>query len=663
MHSIVDQLKKIVEDESDVTGFYEQSLAFIADRLNAQAVIVWDCSSLPYHPIRQYNRDPAQAIRVGISQERHLELLTTAVAREEAMISRERDAATGGDSFILLAAVPRGTSRDLIEVFVDCRQPSQVYQRNLADLQACCVALGEALSADSFSQRPLRSAPVPGTTSSSLFPIERFAQFTDQLHDSIDFRTTCFNVANESQSLLECDRVTVFRFDRRARVMAVSGLPKFNRRANLVTLQQQLATAVLKTGQTFWYPEPAAAIPPQISQPLDDYLSAGATRSLVLVPITAGREDRRPGSEPAVDGRPETVIGGLLMESFSGVWEKSRTRPSISLVSRNAVTAYRNAWQHRQLFLYPVWKRLGRLKQWSSPRYLPRTLLVLLLLAALLASLFLVPARITVSGTGVLVPETRRRVFADVAGRVDRIAVQHGSRVAAGDVLLTITSNDLQVRLNEVENRIALAEKQIAALDRRRMSTATRPADEMAEEDLERESLLAQLTSFREERALYLQEIDRLTVKSPIDGQVVTTDLQHRLLDRPVQTGQILMEIADTGGNWIVEVDLPDRRIGQLLSARRVMGEDVQATFMLAAEPGIRHRGTVSDVALATEVTSESGHTIPVQIRPDQPEALRIRQVATDVSVKIDCGRGSLGYVLFRDLGEFIQTRVLFYLR
>ena len=81
----------------------------------------------------------------------------------------------------------------------------------------------------------------------------------------------------------------------------------------------------------------------------------------------------------------------------------------------------------------------------------------------------------------------------------------------------------------------------------------------------------------------------------------------------------------------------------------------------MAADPGKKLSGTVFDVALATQVMQDSGQSIKIKIRIDNPEDLDIRQVGTDATVKIDCGECSLGYSMFRDLGEFFQSKVMFY--
>ncbi len=665
MTSIVDEFRRLAQDQPDIAGFYRQSIEYIADRLDAQAVMVWNCTELPYHPIQQLSRDSDSPIKVGISQQQHIALLERAVNNEQPTLSSATNSPDDGSSHLLLCPVQRGNHRDLVEVFVRADQSGSTYVHNKAELQACCQAISQSISEKTGAKtfKNVSVDPSPTDQGSVQFSLERFDQFIDNVHQSIDHKATCYNIANEAQSLLGCDRVVVVKFDHKAKAVAISGLPKFNRRSNAINSLEKLATTVLKTKQPFWYPDPDSEPLPQIAEKLDRYLADGVSRSLVIVPIMEGRGDTRLAPEEIHFEKKSAVIGAVIFENFSGEWQKQQMIEPISIVGRHAGSAYRNAYEHKDLFLYPVWRSLGKLKGLTSPRHLSKTLLASGLAVLLLASLFFVPARMTVSGDGKLVPVVRRTVFAQVGGQIANIAVQHGSEVEAGEVLLQMVDSDLKMGLGEIENKIELTKKQIEALDSQRMSAMTgeKTPEQMARDDLEHSSLTNQLENYKNERDLFQQEVDRMSVESPITGQVISTDLRKQLMDRPVRSGQILMEVADTDGPWIIEMDLPDRRIGHLYRAQKELGKELKATFILAADPGKKLSGTVFDVALATQVMQDSGQSIKIKIRIDNPEDLDIRQVGTDATVKIDCGECSLGYSMFRDLGEFFQSKVMFY--
>ena len=60
-----------------------------------------------------------------------------------------------------------------------------------------------------------------------------------------------------------------------------------------------------------------------------------------------------------------------------------------------------------------------------------------------------------------------------------------------------------------------------------------------------------------------------LNVKSPIDGQVITWDLNNRLMHRPVQRGQELLRVADPSGPWQLELQMPENHMGFVVETQQ----------------------------------------------------------------------------------------------
>ena len=67
----------------------------------------------------------------------------------------------------------------------------------------------------------------------------------------------------------------------------------------------------------------------------------------------------------------------------------------------------------------------------------------------------------------------------------------------------------------------------------------------------------------------------------------------------------------------------------------------------------------VAKVALDTEVTRDNDSAVRVDVDLDRAQLRDPRPGAT-VIAKIDCGRRSLGYVWFRELIEFVESKILF---
>ena len=138
-------------------------------------------------------------------------------------------------------------------------------------------------------------------------------------------------------------------------------------------------------------------------------------------------------------------------------------------------------------------------------------------------------------------------------------------------------------------------------------------------------------------------------MRSPLDGQALTWNLQELLDARPVQRGQALLTVADLDGPWELELHVPDHRAGHVLAAREALRADLDVSFALAAEPGTVYQGHIEDVALSTELDEADGATVLVTVAFDRDEVQGLRPGAT-VMARIHCGRRSLGYVWLHDL-------------
>ncbi|HEY2250445.1 MAG TPA: HlyD family secretion protein, partial [Planctomycetaceae bacterium] len=176
-----------------------------------------------------------------------------------------------------------------------------------------------------------------------------------------------------------------------------------------------------------------------------------------------------------------------------------------------------------------------------------------------------------------------------------------------------------------------------------------------AEEEEVRESL----KSLEQQLEILNAQRDELVVRSPLTGSVITWNVRQLLEARPIQKGQILMQVADLRGSWVLEVEVPDDRIGHVLAARDRSRPDLEVSFMLATEPGIAYQGKIEKVAMSTDVRPPEKANVLVTVSIDRDQIPRLRPGATAVS-RIQCGRRSIGYVWFHSLWETIQKKVLF---
>lgn len=513
------------------------------------------------------------------------------------------------------------------------------------------------------------------------------------LHRSLDLRETAYAIVNEGRRLIGCDRVSlVIQSGGRCHVEAVSGLDTIDRRAAELRRLARLAEAVLRTEEPLWNEDGCAEAPPQIERPLQEYLDGSQSRLIAVLPLLPlAKEDGGSSEEPRADSSPRSrPIGAIVVEQLreSRATETLRTRAQVT--AHHSAQALSNAIEHSSLFLLPLWKSLGQVAWLFRGRALPKTFLILAVIAGATYALTTVPTDFEVAARGKLQPAERREIFAPLDALVARVPVEHGQIIEAGAVLAELTNTDLDLQLaallgKQTTNQERLTSLSRALLDNKGGAARLAPADEnrLAGEMLE---LKQEAENIERELALVRSKQRQLTVVAPQRGQVVTWKVRDLLLQRPVTRGQGLLTLANPDGPWELELYLPERRLAhvqrssiQVASAGRespgnlavsnvVNDRDAHTirspgnvTFVLSTNPGQTFHGRIVEIENAAEVRGEDGNTVLVRVAVEKSQLPPLHDQTT-VTAKINCGRTSIGYAWFCDLIETVQSKVLFWL-
>src|SRR2546423_14803375 len=88
-------------------------------------------------------------------------------------------------------------------------------------------------------------------------------------------------------------------------------------------------------------------------------------------------------------------------------------------------------------------------------------------------------------------------------------------------------------------------------------------------------------------------------------GRVLTWDVGHQLLARPVERGEVLVTVADLAADWQLDLDVPDDQIGHVAAARQTMQPDLAVRFRLHSQDN-PHMGHIRDVSTTADVASDS---------------------------------------------------------
>jgi multidrug efflux pump subunit AcrA (membrane-fusion protein) len=333
----------------------------------------------------------------------------------------------------------------------------------------------------------------------------------------------------------------------------------------------------------------------------------------------------------------------------------------VDLVADHVAAALTNARTHSELFLLPLWRQLGRGWSWLRGRRLGIASAIAALVLVAVVSLIVIPWDYRVEGEGKAMPAVQREVFAPWDGDVEEVVVASGQRVAAGELLLRIESDDLDAEHIAALNEVREKEKLVAALISE-WQTAQQQSDREKLVRLEGELTKARVEHFAAEQKEHklAERIAGLSVRAPIDGTVVTFQLKQNLLDRPVRRGEVLLEVMDETGPWRLELEVPEYRMGHLLRALNAAdSKTLPVEYVPATAVEQTFAATLTSVGSRSNVSEEQGTIVEVFAGID-PDELPQRRIGAEVTAKINCGRRSLGYALFGDVIEFLQRKLWF---
>ena len=623
------EVARLVRERPEMGPFYQRVLDFLPVPRGSLGSTAWLTQGEELQAIARSSNSPPGGVFLPFSGDTHAQMFRQVLASGEAQLFDSPP--PSGYQVVTDNAAPRvailPVMKDsqpivLLEVFL----PSDV--SSSAQQQFWDVSLAICELAADYHQANL-SAGFQGTDS----------RLVKEIHKSLGLEETCYALANEARPVIGCDRVTVLtRKGTRYKVRAISGQEIVNPRANLVQSLQQLVQVVTIVGQPFWHPEADVQRPPQIEEELEAYLDLSLAKRIGILPLWKhAAHPAEDGEEPTPQQTRTLPIGALVLEDFKGQRPMIDAERSLAQeVADQGGIALGNALEYHQLFLLPVWQTLSRWRDVLLGSGRRQSLAVVGGLVA--AILFLSIARMDfyVTSDGTLRPSQRQNIFAPWDGVIDELYVRHAEKVTDGQILLTLRSDALDLESRRLDGEIETQRSRLLAARSRRL-TAERsesPADRQLAA-AEEEATKRVLESLTLQRELQQQLQRQLQVASPFAGQVLTWNPEELLHKRPVQRGQLLLEVADLDGPWCLRLTLPDRRIGHVLRALdQAPDGTLPVTFILASDPRPTYTGTVREVGQATRVDHVDGAYVEVLVDIDATQ-VPFRQPETKVQAKI----------------------------
>jgi multidrug efflux pump subunit AcrA (membrane-fusion protein) len=653
--NMAQQIEGLSRSDIPPDEFFPEFLKLLVGALGAQAGVVWMVDennrlNLNHELMLAETgfRDNPQA--ASLNQQ----LLTNVIATGEACSYSPQD-----DSDVKL---PTNNLHVLAALQVDSNGVGvvQIFQRPDAPVDARAGFLQFVEQMCGYASRYLERKDSAETARTPADFWKDFEQFTLEMQRSLDVKEVASTVVNDARLLLGCDRLSVvIQRGKKVSVEAISGQNAVNPRANLVQSMVALASKSMSMRDSVLFSGRVDHLAPQIEVPLANFVQESGSRMVMVVPLfeydpLVSRDDDDQKNQQKKD-EPRNVIGCLVIEQVN----KSEPEPGlldrVDLVADHVAASLHNARLQQQIFLLRFWRFLGRSLEWLHGRKLAKTAAILAALTLIGMGLVLIPRDYRVEGKGQLMPVIQQAVFAQVDGDVETIDVKDGERVESGQKLMQLRNEKLTMELADSVDRLKLAETDKRSLtakidlaeDAGRPGEATRFRGERKQTQIRIDALTIRTAKLQ-------KRVEKLTIRAPIDGVVVTFRLQQLLKDRPVRRGERLVEVMDDTGAWQVELEVAEKRMGHILRAQEKLNTLNLSVDFVPATSSIRtFEGKLQKISTRSE-SSEEGAVMEVIVSTDKANLPNLR-IGAEVAAKINCGERSLGYVLFGDVIEAAQ--------
>ncbi len=314
-------------------------------------------------------------------------------------------------------------------------------------------------------------------------------------------------------------------------------------------------------------------------------------------------------------------VGMLVYESSDPDFLELPHTEMIKVLAGQATVAIRNALLYREVPLISLIEPLVRRKQTLLSNRRSRWMTIgVVLECTLFLSFFPLPMRVT--GEATVSPQHLVSISAPVDGNVTAVYAHEGQRVAAGQVLGAM--NDWQWRSD------------LAAAEAKYQQATLIMQNDLAHGTAQAGADRAQTEYLRAELERARSRVDSAQLRSPIDGIVVTPDLQNvagKHLDAGVQFAQVL-DLSTA----VIQIAVPERDTALLRA-------DQNTAIKLDSYPQRSLRGRVSVVSPQAHA-GDGERTFTAEVPISNADA-SLRAGMTG-RAKISIGWRSAGYVLLR---------------
>lgn len=521
-------------------------------------------------------------------------------------------------------------------------------------------------------QRALVATPSPADSSArELARQKQITRVAEVVGRKLNENDVAYDVVNELHHYFGESRISLAYFrGQTCRIRAISNQQVFDRRSAAVMAITKLASKTARIRKSIWHPEEAEQLPASLRKQFEKYYEAADSQSICLIPLIVSQEPSTDPNDLAAvvrdrNAKAGKVVGVLIIEGMRRALTKEEIQPQWEAVEQIVVHAVANARQHAGIFLMPLWTGLGHVADLFRGHHRNKAIAATLAMVGIISALTLIQSDLKLRCNGVIQPEHRSRVYAEVEGVVDELLVREREWVKQGQTLLRLKNPKIDADLAAVEGELREAEEHLRTMKLQRM-LGDFSTEELRQKNVrDTAGLMASVDKLQTRARLLSEQQAQLTITSPVAGQVITWDIPRRLGSRPVQPGQRLLTVADAKGPWELELKMPDKRSGYLRDAiSKSENHSLDTTYVLASHPTQVHEGVVRDVSRSTEVDQEEGNIVRVYVdlkHPPQETGAETRP-GTEVIAHVHAGQASLGYCKLYELIDWVNRLRFSYL-
>ena len=494
--------------------------------------------------------------------------------------------------------------------------------------------------------------------------LQHLLRFTTDLAGSLDSLELARLTANYGRDLAGCERTSVLIREAGSwKVLAISGQETVEPKsamvkaiAAFVEAHAAIETRILDKKELLERAEAkksgsAENVPALASARTDEidilYFQLSHVVSAVICPM--------------LDADKE-ITGAVFCEStFEGYFDstggKSEVLPArrvtewVATYSGRALAAARD---YQTLPFVGVARRIRGTRRLLTGKKRNRILFKTGLFALIALAILLWPARRHVDGDCAIQALRRAIVVPEISARLETVLVHEGQRVAKGQTLAQLDTRRLKLELDGVEQ-----EKLRYAADADRV----RAAGDEAEAQV---SLLE--VKVLDQQAKKLQaDIDSATIRSPIDGVIMTKDLELRA-GEVIQEGAPFAEIDDPAA-WQLRAEINERDIAPVEEALEAAlqkpspAPGLELTYILYSQSAhilharIASRRQISASAYPRE--KENVFLVTIDSPAIPPEIINDIRPGLTGRARLDLGREPLIVTLSRKFYRWCQFRMI----